>query len=172
MTDTQTDQFSSGRRDVIASGVILLGCGLAEWSLRTTPYIDGDFYGADPGPAFLPRIIIGLLVVTSVILAATGAFKVYVNRGGAANLVTRALLASFAAPVGLVLSLAALLWLAIRVGFLPVALPFAIFWCAVIALQDGMPRTWRTFAFSIGGGVLAAGVVYLVFVRLIGVPLA
>jgi hypothetical protein len=172
MSDSSEDRYRSGRRDLIAALLLLATCGVALWSLSTNPYVDPAYYAPDPGPGFLPEVLIGLLALTSVLLAISGARRMISAHGKRTPMLTARLASEFAYPAGMVASLTVLLFFLPRIGFLAVAIPFAFVWCAVIAWQDGIrPSLGRATRFA-AEAVFIALIVHTVFVRLIGVPLS
>lgn len=172
MTEARADAHRRGRRDVIAAAVLLAICGVAYASIKTTPYIEGDFYAPDPGPSFLPYIILVALLLATVLLAVSGLRQMWANRANATPLLTKAAVMSWAIPAAMVVSILALLAVTTRLGFLVGAVPFAALWSILLARRDGRAGSIGKMALQAMAGVLCVSAVYLVFMRLIGVPLA
>jgi hypothetical protein len=171
MSDELEDRYLRGRRDVIAALLLLATCGIGLWSLWTNPYIDPAYYRPDPGPGFLPVLVIGLLAFTAVLLAVSGVRRMRSARERKTPVFTAKLASEFAYPAAMIASLIILFFAIPEAGFLPAAIPFAFVWCAAIAWQDGFrPTPWRVGRFAVEAALIAL-IVHTVFVRLIGVPL-
>jgi hypothetical protein len=125
-------------------------------------------FGRDPGPALQPRVMLGLLGGGALVLIAQGLHRVAKAGWRVGNPlagVDRLLLPAF-----MVACMLAFVQVAPVLGFLPTAIAFTAGWAVILVAQDeGLRLSWRLAA-MIGAAVAAAGAMYYVFQRLIGVP--
>lgn len=160
--------------DVLAGVVLLVLAGAGLWSLGANPDIAGVDYGADPGPGFLPRILLALLAAGALGLIAVGLLRRARRRTAAAGpdapqwrrhaipaLFLAALVVYSKAMTGL--------------GFLEATLVFSVLWTVVLGFQETKGGTAafvlrRLALYLLEGAAITAGI-YAVFAWLIKVPL-
>jgi Tripartite tricarboxylate transporter TctB family len=156
-----------GFRD-LGLGVTLLGSTAA---LAYSAAIDADMhqnFGLDPGPSFLPNVLLWLLGIGATILVAQGVFGL----ACAGWRVPRPLIdiKRSTVPLLLVVSIIAYVLLVPAFGFLAVSLLFSVGWALGLAVQDHRYAV-RPLLMSAGGSAVIAIGIYLAFKQLIGIPL-
>lgn len=166
-----SDTATSGWTEAASGAFILLWGFVGIAGLLWRPAIWQDDYGLDPGPGLLPLIVIaGLLVGGATFLikgachlarAPRGILRAELAQEREPTLVAGALLASVIAYV-----------LALKsIGFIPATLVFATVWITAVFLRDGATSLLRTSLVSLASAAAITAAVYVVFQRLIGVPL-
>jgi hypothetical protein len=153
-------------------GLVLAAAGLVGLiQINTDPLLRGVDFGPDPGPAFVPRVLLYLLIaggLGQLVIAAAAAY-----RGGGfapdAEFAPRRLVV----PALLLLSVTLYAVLLPSFGYLASTLIFALLWLPMIGLIDNsLPKSpLLSMALIIGEAVAIAGLLYLVFRYLILVPL-
>ena len=168
-----SDNNSSKKRDPrndIAAGIFLAAWGVVGWSVAAgTPALWSDEYGADPGPGLLPAIVLTILSMGSLILFLGGIRRLLIERvppGYWRGLWRHALI-----PTLLVATLL-IYFPAIKiVGFIPASAVFAFGWMVTIGFKNYEGRAKALLLQAAAGTIIGVGLIYFVFVRLIGVPL-
>jgi hypothetical protein len=156
----------------LASGVFTLVWGaLGCYGLYLRPNLFADDHGLDPGPGLMPAIVITIITSGGFLLAIRGAWLIVSGAGGDWH---KSLLGEFAAiRIGILLFLSTLGYAVLlkSVGFALLTPVLAAPWIAIIAIRDGAPASPKTAFFAVLSSILLTAVIYLVFRRLIGVPL-
>ena len=155
------------RGDIIAGIVILVIAIFGWWTIRTNPELVGTDYGSDPGPAMVPQITLGLLVLSALVLMARGirSLRRMSTAGGSGNW------AWLPVPAAMVVSLV-LYALAFPVlGFVEATLLFSILWAVVLGVIEFRPRSSRPYFLYVAEAGLITFLVWLAFAKLIGIPL-
>ena len=147
---------------------MLLGSTVA---LAYSASVDADMhqnFGVDPGPAFLPNILLWLLGVGAAILVAQGVSGL----AHATWRVPRPLIdiKRLIVPLLLAVSIVAYVLIVPAIGFLAASLLFSVGWAAGLAVQDHRFAV-RPLLMSAGGSAVIAIGIYLTFKHLIGIPL-
>jgi hypothetical protein len=159
---------SNGCHAILIGFALLLLTAALAYGVVQNPVLSEDF-GSDPGPALQPVLLLWLLGAGGAILVADGLFRLWREPDW-----PRFSFAGFremAVPVAMILSLLVAAWLIKRTGFIVVLSVFSIGWGATLALQDlGRKQPRQVILLALGAGLIAAGI-YLVFKKLIGVPL-
>ncbi len=166
-----TEKAPSGWTEAASGAFILLWGFIGVAGLLWRPAIWQDDYGLDPGPGLLPLIVIASLLLGGSILlvkglrhlvhAPRGAVKVELREEREPTLIAAALLISVIVYV-----------LALKsIGFIPATFVFCTIWIIAIFLRDGATGVLRTSAVSVVAAAAITVAVYVVFQRLIGVPL-
>lgn len=166
-----TEKAPSGWTEAASGAFILLWGFVGVAGLLWRPAIWQDDYGLDPGPGLLPLIVIaGLLLGGSILLvkglrhlahAPRETVKVELREEREPTLIAAALLVSVIVYV-----------LALKsIGFIPATLVFCTIWISAVFLRDGATGVLRTSAVSLVAAAAITAAVYVVFQRLIGVPL-
>jgi hypothetical protein len=149
-------------------GVFLLAAtaGLA-YSIATDPAVHQNF-GSDPGPAFLPDLLLWLLGLGAVALTGSGVIQL----GRAGWHIPRPIvdLKSSTVPMLMVISIVLYNLLVPVMGFLAVSILFAAIWSFGLAYQDD-EHSLRPLAIAVAGSAGTAVCIYLLFKQLIGIPL-
>jgi hypothetical protein len=166
-----SDKAASGWTEAASGAFILLWGFIGVAGLLWRPAIWQDDYGLDPGPGLLPLIVIAGLLLGGAILLIRGArhlarepreiVKAELREEREPTLISAALLVSVIVYV-----------LALKsIGFIPTTLVFATVWITAVFLRDGADNLLRTSAISLAAAAAITAAVYVVFQRLIGVPL-
>lgn len=166
-----SDKALSGWTEA-ASGVFILLWGMVGVAgLLWRPEIWQDDYGLDPGPGLLPLIVIAGLLLGGAALAVTGALRLARAPRGAASRELRREREPAAIAAALLGSIIAYVLALKGIGFIPSTLVFASLWITVVFMRDGAAGFLRTLAVSVAAATAITAAIYLVFQRLIGVPL-
>jgi hypothetical protein len=166
-----TEKAPSGWTEAASGAFILLWGFIGIAGLLWRPAIWQDDYGLDPGPGLLPLIVITGLLLGGAILLIKGlrhlartprsATQAELRQEREPTLVAAALLVSVIVYV-----------LALKsIGFIPATLVFCTIWITAVFLRDGATNVLRTSAVSLAATAAITAAVYVVFQRLIGVPL-
>ena len=166
-----SDKAASGWTEAASGAFILLWGFIGIAGLLWRPAIWQDDYGLDPGPGLLPLIVIAGLLLGGAALLVKGArhlahtprdvVKAELREEREPTLISAVLLVSVIVYV-----------LALKsVGFIPSTLVFTTVWITTVFLRDGATNLLRTSAVSLAAAAAITAAVYVVFQRLIGVPL-
>ena len=158
-------------RNQIAAGSFLGIWSAIGWgsAARTTSLWTVE-YGADPGPVLLPILVLTILSLGALALVAEGTRQILVepptHKGYWSSLRRYTL-----TPVLFIASLLAYVIAIEFIGFIPSSSVFAFVWIAALGFKigEGAPRT--LFFMAIAGTLIGVGLIYFVFIYLIGVPL-
>lgn len=143
------------------------------WQLASNPAVVQP-RGRDPGPAFQPGIALALLGLCGLWLAASSLWQLRRQGGatpGAFRQLVKAELAKLPVPAAMVASLLVFVWLAPVAGFLVTSILFTVGWAAFLAWQDIAAGGRRGIVVAALGALAAAGLLYVAFRLVIGVPL-
>ena len=165
--DADPDRGQIATRN-LGLGVVLLGSVAA---LAYSAARDADMhqnFGLDPGPAFLPNLLLWLLGIGALILVGQGLT-------GLAQVgwqVCRPMVdfKRSTVPVLMVVSIIVYALFVPVIGFLAVSLLFSIVWAVGLAVQDHRYSA-KPLLISAAGSAVIAVVIYLAFKELIGIPL-
>jgi hypothetical protein len=165
------DRRHAAQVDVAISLVLFAVGGVGAWSLTGNRILYDFDYGSDPGPGLVPALLLAVLALCALALLAWSVFRLWQLRGiggkpsdtpGAKLLILPALM--IVALVVYALTL-------VDLGFLGTTITFTAIWCVLIGLQqDGKP-TWGRLALYGAEAIAVTGGIYLVFAKLILVPL-
>ena len=156
-------------RNQLAAGSFLGLWALAGWwSLATTPALSSDEYGVDPGPGLLPRLVLALLTLGALILIGNGIRRMLsepaepgywerLRRGTLVPAIFVASLLLYVPAIGLI-------------GYVPASALLAFAWMAVLGLRSGASGSVVPLLQAGAGTGVGVGLIYLIFVHLIGVP--
>lgn len=156
-----------GVRD-LGLGLVLLGSVAAlSYSVATDAEMHQNF-GLDPGPAFLPEILLWLLGIGAFVLVIQG----IVRLAWAGWRVEHPLVdgGRFLVPLLMVVSVVVYVLLVPVIGFLAASVLFSLAWSLGLAFQDHRFAMQPLIIFAVGSLVVAVAV-YLTFKQLIGIPL-
>lgn len=158
----------NSRNQLIAGVFLGLWSVAGWWSALGTAALWADDYGADPGPGLLPVLALSLLSAGALWLVLSG---------------VRGMLSAPAAPgywSGLrrhtlmpALFVASLLIYVPAIelaGFIPASGTFALLWMVALGLKRRRGASTATLAVAGAGALIGVGLIYFVFVVLIGVP--
>ena len=158
----------AGRRDLALGGVILAGAAGLLYQASRNSVMMADF-GADPGPAFQPFVLLGLLILAGAALVVEGLVRLAGggwHAGGFSGMAQ-----SYVFPALMVASLIAYVALVEVIGFFIASLLLTVSWAAILVAQDYGLLKIRPLAIGVIGAVLFTTATFVVFRELIGVPL-
>ena len=165
---------SSRRRDPrnqIAAGSFLgLWSAVGWWSATRTTSLWTVEYGADPGPVLLPILELTILSLGALALVVEGTRQILLepptHKGYWSNLRRYTL-----TPIIFIASLLAYVIAIEFIGFIPSSGVFAFVWIASLGFRIGEGTPKALFFMAITGTLGGVGLIYFVFIYLIGVPL-
>jgi hypothetical protein len=144
-------------------------CGVGWWSVLGNGALSSDSYGLDPGPGLMPKLVLSVLTFGSVTILIKGLFGLWRMGDGMPDpfaIARRAMFpALFAASVLLYIPLM------FQVGFIPASLVFSGLWMCVLGLRSKHRGPSAALLQAGAGTIIGVGLVYVMFGRLIGVPL-
>ncbi len=161
------DAGGRGVRD-LGLGLVLLATTAA---LAYSAANDADMhqnFGLDPGPAFLPDLLIWMLGIGAAILVVQGFWRL--SRAGWQAERPIIDVARTFVPALMIVSIILYVLLVPAIGFLAVSLLFSIVWALGLAAQDHRLAV-KPLLVSVAGSIAIAVAIYLTFERLIGIPL-
>lgn len=158
-----------GIRELALGGIMLACVAVFGWEAAGNSFMLGDF-GLDPGPAFLPVLMLYVLGVASVLLVIQGLARL--SRVGWRIAISSDSLQSFIFPALMIVSLIAYVVLVDLIGFLALSLIFCVSWAIILVWQDYGFRQVRPLLIGGGGAALVVMVIFLLFQEVIGVPLS
>lgn len=170
--DPSTSNKAASGWTETASGVFILLWGfIGVAGLLWRPAIWQDDYGLDPGPGLMPLIVIAGLLLGGTALLIQGAVHLARAPRGTAKAELRREREPTILAAALLVSVIVYVLALKSVGFIPTTLVFATVWITTVFLRDGATAPLRTSAIALSTAVAITAGVYLVFQRLIGVPL-
>jgi hypothetical protein len=165
-----TSPAETARRDLWTALTLLAVTAIGFGSLFRNTDLSADF-GADPGPGFLPRLLLSALGVCALWLAASSALRLVRAGESPVAAVRRGTLRSFIFPVLLIATLLVYLYAMPRVGFVPATVGFSLLWLLLIGIQEEGRPDLRRLGLYLGEACAITAVIYLVFAKLILVVL-
>jgi hypothetical protein len=166
-----SDTATSGWTEAVSGVFVLLWGLIGVAGLLWRPAIWQDDYGLDPGPGLLPLIVTAGLLVGGAALVIQGVAHLARGPRGAARAALRQEREPTVMAAALLLSVIAYVLALKSVGFIPSTLVFAGVWITTVFLRDGATGLLRTAGIALLAAAAITASVYLVFQRLIGVPL-
>lgn len=156
----------------IAISLVLFGImGAGFWSLTDNKDILLDF-GNDPGPGLFPSLLLWALGLCGLALLAVAIWQLW--RAGAEEEGSRSATGGwriFLNPSLLVACLFIYVYAIGTVGFLPSTICFALLWVFNLGIQDEGVPGFRTVAVYSLEALAVSFVIYLIFAKIIKVPL-
>jgi hypothetical protein len=153
----------------LSVGVVLLACVLVlGYSVATDPILTEN-YGRDPGPAFQPALMLWLLAAGAAALVFDGLYRMWRSQWAGAVSLGRADRLIY--PGAMVASLIAYALVVPYVGFFVTSVIFSAGWAMTLEAQDARRGEIGRLLVSAAESTFIAAVIYLVFERLIGIPL-
>lgn len=150
-------------------GILFIGIGIAGlYDVLTDPFLD-LFTGRDPGPALMPQLMLGLLILAGVVQIVTVCVRAVAASGFRSD--TQFRLRTIALPASFVLTLILYATIVRWSGYLAATFVFALFWLPIIQLRNigrPSPSIWLLMGFE---AALVTGALWAVFKYLILVPL-
>lgn len=157
-------------RNDIATGLFFgLWCLVGWWSVFTSDELWSDDYGLDPGPGLLPKLILSVLTLGGLVILLRGVIAL--SRTRPPRFDWGAFARQIKNPALLVGSLLLYLPAIFRIGFVTASAVFALGWMLGLGLQGRRQASIALGLQTILGTVIGVGLIYFVFIRLIGVPL-
>jgi hypothetical protein len=151
-------------------GAVLIGIAVAGlYDLHTDQWLAMGARGTDPGPAFLPEMLMWLLLGGGLIQLITVAASAW-SAGGFAH-GTEFQIRKLWMPALLCASLVAYYWLIPRFGYLGPSVVFALIWVPLIHFRSGNPFRRRHLVQFPLEALAIAGTLYALFAYGIRVPL-
>ena len=151
--------------DLLAGGFFLVWAAVGWFSYAGNEALRASLGArADPGPALVPLIVLGLLSVGGAVLLAKGFWRA--ARAETGEGLPRA--KTHLLPLGFSATLGALVVAMPATGFLPAAVAFSLFWLWALSSGGHSALGWAlrlAVAGMIGGGI------HLIFAALLRVPL-
>jgi len=165
------EKRSQAKKDVVTGLVLCAVTAFLGWSLFTNDGIVGADFGADPGPGLVPALLLRLLGLCALAMIAVGLRNLRQVRKaephGASATSWKALLL----PGLLAATMIVYLWALQVIGFLLITAVFTLGWMFVIGKHDDGKPTKRAVIRYVAQAVALTVVVYVVFTKLIHVPL-
>ena len=169
--NSENQDARTARGDLALAVVLLAVAALGYWSLSTNEATSALDYGRDPGPGFLPKVLLFALVASALILGVIAIRRFRRTSDSSSKAREMPLWRSFGLPGLLIASLLAYVAGSNFLGFIPSTAIFTAIWIVVIGIAD---RRNITVPSALIYAAQAAGIVaavYLLFVEFIGVPL-
>ncbi len=158
---------ADGRRDLGAALFFGLWAGVGWYAVSGDAYLWSDF-GADPGPSLMPAIVLTLLTLGSFAMLVSAVRKLRASDAPWSGI---DIFARLRVPLLFIASLIAMVPLMRLVGFVPAGALFAAGWTWVLYDADRDRGIARRIAEVAAATIVGVGLIYIVFVRIIHVPL-
>ena len=167
---SRSDRLAA-RRDLAAGLALFAASAVAGISLQTNEAVGlAAAAGRDPGPAFLPWILIALLAAGSVALALRAALKLAAT-GDAAPSPDAARWRQLGVPASMIATLAGYVLALDAVGFVASTAAFTALWSVLLGWQEnGRPGPAALLRYLAEAAAITA-LVWFVFAEIIKVPL-
>lgn len=169
--DNAGDRRHAAHVDIAISLTLLAVGGVGAWSLIGNRILFEFDYGSDPGPGLVPALLLAVLGLCALALLLSSVFKLWWIRGidGERSDILGAKL--LVLPALMTISLVVYALTLVDLGYLGTTITFSAIWCVLIGMQqDGKP-TWGRLALYAAEAIAITGGIYLVFAKLILVPL-
>lgn len=134
-----------------------------------TPALWSEEYGVDPGPALLPTLVLTILSLGAITLIVGGTRRILVERAHQGYWSTLRL--HTLVPALFVATLLAYVTAIGFIGFIPASGVFAFSWMVALGFKSGEGAPGALVPLAGAGTLIGVGLIYFVFVYLIGVPL-
>ena len=156
------------RNQLAAGGFLGVWCVAGWWSVATSPALSADEFGVDPGPGLLPRLVLTMLTLGSLTLIGNGVRRMLseptepgywdgLRRGTLVPGVFIVSLAIYVPAIGVL-------------GYVPSSAILAATWMTVLGYRHPENAPLSPLLQAGTGTVIGVGLIYLIFVHLIGVP--
>ena len=158
-------------KNQFAAGLFLMIWSVIGWlSLINSPALWVNTYGADPGPSLLPIISLTILSLGALTLIATGALQT-VSQQHTGTRYWAMLIKGSLLPGLFVISLIVYITLIDVVGFIPMSIIFSLAWMTILGVKSGNETYSTLLPLVAMGTFIGVGLIYFVFLYLIGVPI-
>lgn len=159
------------RKDIAAGIFLAVWCVSGWWSVADNPALWTSDYGADPGPGLLPAIVLTILSMGSLCII-LGGLRRAVREPEILGCWWRfSQWRDLIIPAILVVTLLIYFPMIKMVGFIPASTFFTFGWMVSLGFKCCKGGVKVLLLQSIVGTLIGVGLIYFVFVRLIGVPL-
>jgi len=156
------------RNQLAAGSFLAFWCLAGWWSVAVTPALSSDEYGVDPGPDLLPRLVLTILTLGALILIGNGVRRMRsepaepgfwdrLRRGALVPAVFVATLAIYVPAIGLI-------------GYVPASVILTLAWMTFLGYRSREGGPISPLLQAGAGTAIGVGLIYLIFVHLIGVP--
>jgi len=162
----------AARVDIGIALVLLAVCAMGTWSLaNSTVLYDFDF-GSDPGPGLVPALLIAILAGCALIMLGLSGSRLWRTKA-AGDPGERIASSAKSLILPALMTIALLLYAEMleAIGFLETTIVFTALWCLLIGIQDDGKPTPRRLVLYAAEAIAITGGIYLVFAKLIHVPL-
>lgn len=165
------EKRSQAKKDVVTGLVLCAVTAFLGWSLFTNDSIVGADFGADPGPGLVPALLLRLLGLCALAMIAVGLKNLWQVRKTEPRRSSTASWKALLLPGLLTATMIVYLWALQVIGFLLITAVFTLCWMFVIGIYDDGRPTKRAVIRYVVHAVAVTVVVYVVFTKLIHVPL-
>jgi hypothetical protein len=156
------------RNQVAAGSFLAFWCLAGWWALTVTPALSSEDYGVDPGPGLLPRLVLTILTLGALLLIGNGVRRMLsapaepgywdrLRRGTLVPAIFVLTLAIYVPAIGLL-------------GYVPASVILALAWMTFLGLRSREGGPMSPLLQAGAGTAIGVGLIYLIFVHLIGVP--
>jgi hypothetical protein len=153
----------------VTGGLLLVLTVVGFWRLYGNQDVATLDFGNDPGPGLFPKLLLWALGLAGLWLIVQALARRRARSGGAVGSVLEA--RRLLLPALMVATLAGYVLLLPRFGFLSLTCLFGLGWILLLDVEAESRLTWgRLLRFVTEAGVLSA-LIYLVFAKLVRVPL-
>ncbi len=156
------------RNQLTAGGFLGLWCVAGWWSLAATPAVSSAEYGVDPGPGLLPRLVLTILTLGALTLIGNGIRRILSQP--AEHEYWSSLTRGTLVPAIFLISLAIYVPAIELIGYVPASAILAFAWMSFLGLRSRESGSVPSLLQAGAGTVIGVGLIYLIFVHLIGVP--
>jgi hypothetical protein len=156
----------------IAAGVLLLALSAVGWLVlqHSISIFSGNQIRGDPGPFFLSNLCLSVIAIAGACLLALGVGGAVGARGQGGPVDRAAALRAWGLPLGFVATLACMPLAMDTVGTIPSVAVFTCVWVYILLVNLG-GHSWLHAVEAVLFGAGTAGVVQVLFVRLLTLPL-
>ncbi|HXF82856.1 MAG TPA: tripartite tricarboxylate transporter TctB family protein [bacterium] len=165
------EQARQGLSDVLA-GTILLVVGIVGLiALGRNATLTSFDFGADPGPALLPRLLLVALLGGGTVVILLGVLRWRAARVSLRDVGRTLALRPYRRPAVFVASLSVYLGALPRLGFITATLLFAAGWIAALTPEEDRRPLPRSLGQTAGAALVITAALYYVFKGFVKVPL-
>jgi len=165
--DNSASLTGAARKDLWTAAFLLGITALGFASRFQNAEVLSADYGADPGPDFVPRLLLIVLGLCALGLGASAAVRLVRTGAAPVAAVRWETCRSFILPVLMIATLLVYVRAMIGTGFVPATIAFGLIWLFLIGIQDeGRPGALKS-ALYLAEAIVITAVVYVVFVKLI-----
>jgi hypothetical protein len=166
------ETYLENKKDLFCGITVIAFTSIGTWGIVTDDYLMGDDYGADPGPALVPIMLLCLLGFLGINMTIKACYNIlkYSNRVTNTPNTTENWIA-FLIPLTFVCSMFFYTWIIETIGFILVTLGFTLLWIFSIGIHDNGRPTIKKILLYIVYSVVMTFFIYYIFVHLIMVQL-